>query len=34
VVAVPLDRAPLQTRRGDPRFLVTLTTRLWPWRSR
>jgi hemolysin activation/secretion protein len=34
LVAVPLDRAPLQARRGDPRFLVTLTTRLWPWRSR
>jgi hemolysin activation/secretion protein len=34
LVAFPLDRAPLQARRSDPRFLVTLTTRLWPWRSR
>jgi hemolysin activation/secretion protein len=34
VLAVPLDRTPLQTRRGDTRFLVSLTTRLWPWRSR
>jgi hemolysin activation/secretion protein len=30
----PLDRAPLQARRGDTRLLVTLTARLWPWRSR
>ena len=34
LVAAPLDRAPLQARRNDPRILVTLTTRLWPWRSR
>jgi len=34
LVAVPLDRAGLQTRTGDPRVLVSLTTRLWPWRSR
>ena len=33
-IAAPLDKLPLQTRRGDVRFLVTLTTRLWPWRSR
>ena len=33
-VAEPLDRLPFQTRRGDTRFLVSLTTRLWPWRSR
>ena len=33
-LAAPLDRTPLQTRRGDVRFLVSLTTRLWPWRSR
>jgi hemolysin activation/secretion protein len=33
-VAKPLDRLPLQTSRGDTRFLVSLTTRLWPWRSR
>ncbi len=30
--AVPLRRAGLQTRRGDARFLLTLTTRLLPWR--
>ncbi|CAM3059628.1 Hemin transporter [Sphingomonas antarctica] len=30
--AVPLRRAGLQTRRGDTRFLLTLTTRLLPWR--
>lgn len=32
-LAEPLDRTPLQTRRGDTRLLVTLTARLWPWRS-
>jgi hemolysin activation/secretion protein len=31
-VAVPLRRAGLQTSRGDTRFLLTLTTRLLPWR--
>lgn len=31
VLAVPLDRAGLQTERPDPRLLVSLTTRLWPW---
>jgi hemolysin activation/secretion protein len=30
-LAVPVKRAGLQTRRGDTRFLVSLTTRLWPW---
>jgi len=34
MLAEPLDRTPLQTRRGDTRLLVTLTARLWPWRSR
>ncbi|MEA3029367.1 MAG: hypothetical protein QOG13_692 [Sphingomonadales bacterium] len=34
LVAVPLDRGPLQARKGDPRILVSFTTRLWPWRSR
>ena len=34
LVAEPLDRLPFQTSRGDTRFLVTFTTRLWPWRSR
>ena len=33
-IAVPLDRTTFQTKRGDPRILLTLTTRLWPWRSR
>jgi hemolysin activation/secretion protein len=33
-LAAPLDRGPLQARRGDPRLLVTLAARLWPWRSR
>lgn len=32
-VAVPLEKAPLQTKRDDVRFLVTLTTRLLPWRT-
>ena len=31
VLAVPLERAGLQTRRADPRLLISLTTRLWPW---
>jgi hemolysin activation/secretion protein len=34
VLAVPLERAGLQTGRGDPRLLVSLTAGLWPWRSR
>lgn len=34
LVAEPLDRLPFQASRGDTRFLVSLTTRLWPWRSR
>ena len=34
LVAEPLDRAGLQTGRGDTRVLVSLTVRLWPWRSR
>lgn len=32
-LAVPLEQVGLQTRRNDPRFLVTLTTRLLPWRN-
>ena len=32
-VAVPIERAGLQTKRGDVRFLVTLTARLLPWRT-
>jgi hemolysin activation/secretion protein len=34
LIAAPLDRAPFAARRGDPRLLVSFTTRLWPWRSR
>ncbi|HEX8257165.1 MAG TPA: ShlB/FhaC/HecB family hemolysin secretion/activation protein [Allosphingosinicella sp.] len=34
-LAVPLEAAGLLTKeRPDPRLLVSLTTRLWPWRSR
>ena len=32
-VAVPLERVGIDDRRGGPRFLLTLTTRLLPWRS-
>ena len=31
VLAVPLERAGLQAERGDPRLLLSFTTRLWPW---
>lgn len=34
ILAAPLERAGLETRRPDPRLLVTLTTRLLPWRAR
>jgi hemolysin activation/secretion protein len=34
IFAAPLARAGLQTKRPDPRFLVTFTTRLLPWRVR
>lgn len=34
LVARPLDRLLFQAERGDVRLLVSLTTRLWPWRSR
>jgi len=30
-VAVPLTRVGLDNKRPDPRFLLSLTTRLWPW---
>ena len=30
-LAVPLERAGLQTRTPDPRLLISLTTRLFPW---
>jgi hemolysin activation/secretion protein len=31
MIAAPVTRAGFQTERGDPRFLLTFTTRLWPW---
>jgi hemolysin activation/secretion protein len=31
VLAVPLQRVGLQTERGNPRLLLSFTTRLWPW---
>lgn len=31
--AVPLTRSGTLTERPDPRLLISLTTRLWPWRS-
>lgn len=31
VLAAPLERAGLQGARGDPRLLLSFTTRLWPW---
>ncbi len=33
-LAVPTNRAGLQTRRGDVRLLFSLTTKLWPWGNR
>ena len=33
-LAIPLTRIEIATRRPDPRFLVSLTTRLWPWSYR
>ncbi|ANY21073.1 Heme/hemopexin transporter protein HuxB precursor [Tsuneonella dongtanensis] len=32
-VAVPLERAGIQTQRGKARFLLTLSTRILPWRT-
>ena len=32
VIAVPLERPDLATRRGDVRFMISLTARLLPWR--
>jgi hemolysin activation/secretion protein len=32
-LAVPLSRVGFPARKPDPRFLVSLTTRLWPWSS-
>jgi len=33
-VAVPLTRVGIDDKRPDPRFLLSLTTRLWPWSYR
>ncbi len=33
-VGVPLTRLPLATRIEPPLFLLTLSTRIWPWRTR
>jgi hypothetical protein len=33
-LAVPLTRVGVENIRPDPRFLVSLTTRLWPWSNR
>lgn len=33
-LAVPLTQAGLLTERPDPRILISITTRLWPWSSR
>lgn len=33
-LAVPLTRVGFPERKPDPRFLVSLTTRLWPWSYR
>ena len=30
-LAVPMTRVGIERRRPDPRFLLSLTTRLWPW---
>jgi hemolysin activation/secretion protein len=32
-IAVPLSKVGIPPRKPDPRFLVSLTTRLWPWSS-
>jgi hemolysin activation/secretion protein len=33
-LAVPLNRVGLETHKPDTRFLISLTTRLWPWSFR
>lgn len=33
-VAIPLTRVGIEDRKPDPRFLISLTTRLWPWSYR
>jgi hemolysin activation/secretion protein len=32
-VAVPVSRVGIPARKPNPRFLISLTTRLWPWSS-
>jgi hemolysin activation/secretion protein len=34
VLAIPLNRAGIERHKPDPRFLVSLTSRLWPWSFR
>jgi hypothetical protein len=34
MLAVPTKRAGLQAERGDTRILMSLTTRLFPWKAR
>jgi hemolysin activation/secretion protein len=33
-LAVPMRSAGLRAKRPDPRFLISLTTKLWPWSAR
>ena len=33
-LAIPLEPAGLQTHNHDPRFLISITTKLWPWGNR
>ena len=33
-LAVPLSRVGIENKRPSPRFLLSLTTRLWPWSFR
>ncbi|WP_246152494.1 ShlB/FhaC/HecB family hemolysin secretion/activation protein [Sphingomonas montanisoli] len=33
-LAVPMRRTGFQTEKPDPRFLISLTTKLWPWSAR
>jgi hemolysin activation/secretion protein len=33
-LAVPLNRVGVDNRKPDPRVLISLTSRLWPWSYR
>jgi hemolysin activation/secretion protein len=33
-IAIPLDRVGIPAHKPDPRFLISLATRLWPWSIR